>query len=176
MSQKTKRILSIIFQCAVVCLLVAALLYFTTWPTRADLTLDAVMLDAQGNELGTEQIRMKGYRLDYLFRESRMRLQIEPFGDLNYVSLTGNDRKHSVIQRFDKDLFGTEYLSISFYGGDRVLNDVVLWEMYFTEEMDRFAIWGHAAGQDSIYYAASVSGNYTTQEIMEYFSGVLPGF
>lgn len=43
---RINKVFSIVFQCTVVVLLIAALLYFTPWPTRIDLTLNAVKLDA----------------------------------------------------------------------------------------------------------------------------------
>ena len=60
-------------------------------------------------------------------------------------------------------------------GGDRILNDIVLFDVYFTEEMDCFAFRGTAMGQNPVYYIGSASGNYTTQEIIAYFNGLVPG-
>lgn len=159
----------------IILVIVAALLYFIPWPTRVNLALDAVKLDAEGNEIGTTQIYIKGFMLNYLFREDRLDITIDPFDDLKYVLLAGDGTgQEGEISRFD-NAHGLVYLWLNLHGWNTRANDTAICQLYFTEEFDCFAFVSHPFGHESVYYVASASGNYTTQQVIEYFNGLVPG-
>ena len=174
MSETVVRVLKITALCIVALLIVAALLYYVPWATPVDLTLNATKLDEAGNVLGTEEIHIKGHRLDYLFRDSRLAVEIEPFGSLKWVKLDDHSNGTGTIDRSYVDELDFEYFSVGFYGWDKDVGDAALCELFFTAEFDRMAIMYHPWFGDTFYYVASVSGDYSIQEIVEHFHGIAP--
>lgn len=170
MLKRIAKILKITALCIVVVLIVAALLYYVPHATPIDLTLNATKLDEAGNVLGTVQIHIKGQQLDYLFRESRWDVEIEPFDDLPQFQLSDSPNGRGTIHTYSS--LDPDVLSV--YGGCFLPEETYYLYINYTEEMDCFSIQLlHKSSK--IYYVASASGNYDTQGIIDYFNNICGG-
>ncbi len=184
MQKKTVIITVIILLVAVI---VAAAAYHISWPTEIDKTLTMTKLDAEGNELGTFQVHFKGKKLNYLLQESRVLLKIDSFDNIENIetsTVKDTDGKDltGVISRFGQE-HGKDYCQLLMEGFSPSSDDFkyVSMTLYFSGDFDRFAF--HCLGYDvplrdnsaKWSYVGSVSGDYTTEEIAEYFGGLIPG-
>lgn len=80
---KNRKMAYIVIISVVCVLLIAAGLYFIPIKsTPIDITMDAVKSDSDGKELGTVPITVQGTITEYLFRNDRIEIEIEPFEDL----------------------------------------------------------------------------------------------
>lgn len=101
----------------------AGVLYHFPWPTRIDKTLTMTKLDADGNELGTFDIHFRGKYLNYLFRDDRMLLEVDPFDnieDIKTAEMSDVRRKDTtgVISYFGQE-HGKDYRLVYLSGYDR---------------------------------------------------------
>ena len=64
------------------------LLYFVPKTTRFEHTLHAVILDREGNQIGTTDIALQGAKLEYLFRNTLLDVTISPFDRYLRFNLT----------------------------------------------------------------------------------------
>ena len=60
-------------------LVIAALLYFVPRSTPVELSFHVVKLDKNGKDLGTAEVAIRGKKLDYLFQDSRLDVEIAAF-------------------------------------------------------------------------------------------------
>ena len=96
----------IIFYSIVAILLVCIL----PWTTPVKKTLNAVKLDAEGNELGTVQIQLEGKKRDYLFRTDRFDVDITPFDNFQSFGEALNGKNvPDVIWKLDGDISYVHY-------------------------------------------------------------------
>ncbi len=80
---KNRKMAYIVIISVVCVLLIAAGLYFVPIKsTPIDITMEAVKSDSDGKELGTVPITVQGTITEYLFRNDRIEIEIEPFEDL----------------------------------------------------------------------------------------------
>ena len=175
MSETVVKVLKITALCIVALLIVAALLYYVPWATPVDLTLNATKLDEAGNVLGTEEIHIKGHRLDYLFRDSRLVVDIEPFDTMKWTKLNDTSNGTGSIFTRKSHTLNTECYYVNFGAWDTGVNDIATGELFFNEDFDPMVFWYRPFGNKACYYIASVSGNYSTQEIIQLFSDFVPG-
>lgn len=156
-------------------LLIAALLYFVPWSTPIDETLTFVKLNHKGEIIGTYETRMQGKKLNYLFQDDRMLLSFEPFDDLKDIEpIHYSNQKDGVIDCFDIPELGRQWLTLNYGGSNVTNNNEVRLSMFFCEDFDRFAIICHASSFTDVAYITSIKGDYTTEELMEYFDIFLP--
>lgn len=168
---KTKRI---VILCTALLLLITALLYFVPWSTPIDETLTFVKLNYKGEIIGTYETRMQGKKLNYLFQDDRMLLSFEPFDDLKDIEpIRFDNQKDGVIDRFSIPN-GRAWLCLDYEGFNTTNNNEVWLSMFFCEDFDRFAIICHASNFTDVAYITSIKGDYTTEELMEYFDIFLP--
>ena len=167
------KILKITALCIVAALIVAALLYYVPWSTPVDLTLNAVKLDENGNEIGTAEIHIKGHKLDYLFRDSRLDVEIEPFDSLSRFKLSGSQNGTGSIHTY---YFDNRLRDVYAFLYDEKTKGYKHLLITFTDEMDRFVlrVMGSDDGDD-VFYVASASGKYDTQGILDYFNSIVRG-
>lgn len=166
---------------------IAAALYFIPWPTKIDKTLTVTKLDIEKNEVGTFEIHITGKKLTYLFQEERYLLQIDPFDNIEEIKTTEVSTIDGKDVTGQPDYFGQEhgmdYRQLRLDGRDRS-NDgfkYVSLTLFYSGELDRFAF--NCYSSDVIYdsdlvkwsYVGSVSGDYTTDELVAYFGGLIPG-
>lgn len=157
-----------------VILLLALAIYFIPVPTRIELTLDATKIDSEGKELGTVQIIMTGYKFDYLFQPDRLDVFIEGFEDYAWMKasvfnhITGAILKLNLPEEYkDRE---PEWM-YSYYGGPYANKDRVFTAtLAFSPDLDRWLICNET---ESVYYVASVSGNDTIADLVEYFHQII---
>lgn len=142
--------------------------------TPIDETLQMVKLDTDGNELGTFDVHFTGEYLDYLFDEDCVLLTIDPFDGIKNIKTTDtvND-EDGRITRFGKE-YGLEYCQLILDGDTTYAGrfEFVFIRLYYTEEIDRIALTCYSNNQEWTY-VASLSGQYTTEEIVDYFGGLI---
>ena len=143
--------------------LILVLICLLPWPTKVDLTLNAIKLDSEGEEVGSQQIIMEGQKLDYLFKDARMNLSFTPFDGFVWIKptevqpagTTGN-----IWHALENDI-----LYVRYYGCDRAAN-IHLLILGFSPDLDRWILLDHT---DNVCYVASVNADHTVQELKEYF-------
>lgn len=129
--------------------------------TGVDVTLQAVKITNQGEALDTYEIVLRGNRLDYLFGNTALDLSIAPFDELSGFTSHGEV----------KSLTESEIFYAFFSAVNAATDDVAFLKLGFSPDMDR---WILVNDTDQVYYVASVSGVYTTEELAEYFSRLIP--
>ena len=103
--------------------LIAAAVYHIPWPTQIDKTITMAKLDADGNKIGTFDVHITGKQLNYLFKEDRMLLKIDPFDNIEDIQTTessdvrGKDTT-GVISYFGQE-HGKDYRLVYLEGYDR---------------------------------------------------------
>ena len=157
-------------------LLIAALLYFVPWSTPIDETITFVKLSYEGEVIGTFQTRMQGKKLNYLFQDDRMLLSFEPFDNLKDIEpIHFTNQKDGVIKCLESLHSDTQWMMLAYKGFNTANNNEVWLNIVFCEDFDRFAIICHASSFTKVAYISSVSDNMTTQELIDYFNGIVPG-
>lgn len=151
-------------------LMTAALLYIFPRQTPIDVTLEAVKLDAEGDEIGTAQLHITGRYVNYFFLEDKLELTMDPVDGLTQI---GKFEDASFPHSLGNET-GTEYWEYSMPSYNPNSNSIEFGNLVFTEEFDRIAYLTTVSGQD-ICYVGSVSAEYTTQELIDYFNGIVPG-
>ena len=71
----------LISQIAVICLLIAALLYFLPLPTEVDTSFHGAVVTADGDILKTVDINVDGSKHNYLFKEDLVALRVSTSSD-----------------------------------------------------------------------------------------------
>lgn len=163
-----------IISCIVVGIaVIAALLWFVPRSTRVDHTLSASKFDHHGDLVRTTEIRISGRKLDYLFQDSRVEFTITPFDGLAWIEpvLYANTNQEGHLSTApENDILYTFYYG--FPTNPPVYNDsMTQFRLGFSPDMDRWIIINDS---DKVYYVASVSGNYSPQELVEYFRVLIP--
>jgi len=166
MSTRAKIITAV---CIVVVFAMAALMYYVPWSTQLDLSLNAVKLDKDGNEIGTAQIRIKGHKLDYLFQDSQLDAEIELADNgVNMYLINGRNAPHAISTY---EFNGHQYMQLTGYYYNKQANESTFLRITFTGELDCFVFY---FPDDKVYYVGSASGNYDTQGILDYFNTISP--
>ena len=156
----------------------AGIIYHFPWPTQVDTTLTATKLDTEGTELGTFDIHITGTKLNYLFQEERYVLQVDAFDTLKSIktSSSGDGRTGIPFFRFGKDWGIEEHYELYLAGIDTAVNgsEIVILNLLFTDEHDRYILTCRGSANGDWCYVGSLSGDYTPQEIAQYYQGFLP--
>lgn len=169
-SRKAVWVVSICVICLVVVASIAVLLYSFPRQTPIDVTLNAVKLDEDGNEIGTAKLHITGRYVNYFILEDQLELSIDPIDGLMHIKTMDKPG----LPRSLGNQTGTEYWMHSMSAYDPDANAGAFLDFFCTEEFDRFAIRLISGEQGNFWYVTSVSGDYTAQEIIEYFSGIVP--
>lgn len=151
----------------------AALLWFIPRTTQIDHTLRFSKFDHHGNELGTTEIRIAGRKLDYLFQDSRVDFTIAPFDGLVWLKPTlhaNTNQEGHLNTALENGILFTYYYGchVNISGYDEGMPQ---FRLGFSPDMDRWIIINDS---DKVYYVASVSGKYSTKELVEYFRILIP--
>ena len=75
MNWKTNKTLRILIKCVIAVLVVVALLYFVPWPTRIDQRMTGAEVSADGIVLQECTVTVKGWKLNYLFKENQIKFE-----------------------------------------------------------------------------------------------------
>lgn len=151
----------IIFAITVIVLIITIVLIVPR-STKITHTLNAVILDSNGNDIGTVQIYIQGRKVDYLYSESRLDVNIPPFHELTSIQASVTDGVEGLITESSY----TEYLTVNFSAWDLSKNDMVFCRLCFSPDMDR---WIFCNLSSKTYYIASVSGQDEIAELKTYF-------
>lgn len=130
--------------------------------TVVDMKLDTVELNKNGEVIREKQLHITGYYKNYLFKDDPIYLEIEPFGDFTICNTAVGAELELIEMQQHNVVWGiihfTTLTSPAKEGG--------FW-LLFTEEFDRFMLINN---NKENCYVGSVSGKYTTYEIVEYFN------
>lgn len=135
--------------------------------TRVNITLNATKINAQGEALGTYEIFLHGNRLDYISGNSALDVSISEFDDMIQFIPFGRDNTGTKITTEP----GSDIPCARYSAWDSKSDTVVDFDIGFSPDMDR---WIFINTDDKVYYVSSVSGTYTSTELMEYFSNLIP--
>lgn len=163
MNKKTKKILSAFLQCTLAALFMAIVLYFIPKSTPIDMTVDAVKMDKSGKEQGTVQLHITGEYREYLFRKPQIELEIDDFGNYKHIQGISFDI-------LDLPDHGFDMGSITLGAYQAADNCMCFLYMIFTDDFDRFVICDGGSNNTELAYVASISGEYTAGEIVEYIN------
>ena len=157
------------FIIAVVLIAIAVMICVIPRFTKVDVTLNAAKMDTDGNTLGTYEISIHGNKEDYISGKSALDVDIAPFDGLKSFQASTNGSNG--IEGYIWSMPGSDYLHItlSAYNGDGSLPDDLT--LYFSPDMDRWLLMNTT---NKVFYVGSVSGNCTTEELLEYFQSAIP--
>lgn len=151
------------------CLVLCALFVFPRTESVV-LTLDTIKVDANGNELGSIQLKLDGSKYDYFFQPDQLIVSIAPFdGHINievidYVS-GGQKTKGQIRESVLGDFF---YVAC---GGWYTPNDDMFFaDLVFSPDLD---CWLFRDKSNELYYVASISGAKDLEELVSYFSKLI---
>lgn len=159
----------IIFISVVLIIFIAVVLYFVPKITPVQLSMGAVKIDGNGNELGTVQLVMSGSKLDYLFKPSRLDVSIQPFDNITAIKPADYATKFGSIPGMIEP-YGSECLYTTYSGYIKENDDLIVAYLAFSPDLTR---WAFCDLRESVYYIASVDNEYTTSELIEYFAGLI---
>lgn len=159
--------------------LVALAATLIPWPVPWNKTLSAVKLDQQGNELSTVQIPLKGIRWTSLLLADRLKVELGP--------IEGSPSTDIDTAMFSKRI-SEDFLSISIgiactnsenkpkEGSNIDQSNYVThsyrYDVYISEDYDRWFIHIMKDNETGTYYTGSISGKDSTQELWDYFGRV----
>ena len=162
-----KRIIIVIV--VILCLALFALFAFPQ-VEPVNLTLDTTKLDADGNEIGSIQIKLEGSKYDYFFLPDQLIVSIAPFdGHINvevsnYVS-KGRETKGQI----QKSVLG-DFFYVSCGGWYTPNDDLFFADLAFSPDLD---CWLFRDKSNELYYVASIIGRKNTEELVDYFSQLI---
>lgn len=133
--------------------------------TKTDYTINASGFTAEGDPAGDFQINVQATKKETLFGEPRLELSIEPFAQQTWLKVIEAEGENPVYQMDDIQF-------MFFSAGDSVLvNRAAHMKVCFDENMDRWLFVNHSR---NVYYMGSVSGDYSIEELTDYFGGMIP--
>lgn len=162
---------SILFLVILALVFVAVLLYFIPYSTPIDLQMEAVKIDSEGHELGTYTLFIKGFRKDYLFQPSRLDVSIDPIGNIFSIHPSYAVTQFGEIPGMIYTSPLGKYLRVHYGAIQSITNDSIFCSLLFSPDMTR---WAFCDDLNSICYVASVDGEYSTAELLDYFYPMIP--
>ena len=159
---KKKTILFIAVALTLAAVILACLLPRTT---KTDYAINAFCFTAEGEPAGDFQITAQVTKKEMLFREPQLEFSIQPFDRLTWLKVVEAEGENPV-NKLDE----IQYLFFS--AGDNVLADTAaMLTVAFDADMDRWIFVNHSR---KVYYVGSVSGDYSAEELTEYFISLVP--
>lgn len=162
MNKKIKWILWISIALLAVCLI--------RWPLPYHKTVQAVKLDAQGKELGTVQIRLEGTRWISLLLADRLKVTLGPIDDFPSTKVDTDTFKQQITEEFLSHSFGI--VSTNFSSDDP--SHSYAYHLHVSPDLDRWMIHIVVDNAEEFYYIGCVSGEASTQELLNYFEPYAP--
>lgn len=151
--------------------LVIATICIAPWPTRIDVELEAFKYDANGNQIGTSTIYVKGTKLEYLFRMDRLQISINSFDGHRNIELANFTNGTSEIT--GAILKKGNFYKTSVHGWYTPTNELFFGDLGFSDNMDRWIFCNHTE-EGGLYYIASINNTYSNEELLDYFSLLFP--
>lgn len=160
---------SMIFVGVALLAIVAVLICVIPRFTKVDITLHATKTNSQGESLGEYEISLQGNRLDYISGNASLDISVSPFDELSQFIPIRNANTN--IDGLIKTEPGTDILCVHYSAWDNKTDAFVVYDIGFSPDMDR---WIFVNATEGIYYVSSVSGAYTSQELVDYFHSMIP--
>ena len=156
-----------VFIGALIIAAIVILLIVAPIPTRFGHTLNAVKLDAQEQEIGTVQIPINGVKWVSLFHQDILDVTIGGFDDVLPAKVDTSEISKPDFIKFYTRTTGVvdSYLTPD---GDLKSNSYT-YILRMCPEFDRWLIHIRVGMDTKAYYVGSLSGNYTTEQILAYF-------
>lgn len=134
-------------------------------------TMQVVKLNESGNEVGTSEITMQGKWTNNPTGDDSLELYIDPFDGLGSIVQADNGKGGTS----PVHTIGEDYLCTGFgvYNGNTNSMDAMM--VYFSKDFEYWAFYIFNAN-GSVFYVGSASGERTTQEIIQFFGGLVPGY
>ena len=136
--------------------------------TNINQTLQAVRLDDSGTPIGTAEITLQGFSRNYLIQEDRMYIEISSSD--NYANVQINDPYGSRISSPNNVDLQTVFSATYTDTGENVAVGILFDKDY--------SIWAFqfANQNDVVWYVASTNESRSTEDIIQYFGGLVPGY
>jgi hypothetical protein len=129
-----------------------------------DMTIDVGRLDDRGYEIEKVPFDITGYYRDYLFKTDVLYLDMEPVKkNLSWIQ----GAESASIFWVEKEEYNCTMMYTLVCGYSSSSNSIDVFDFVTTDEFDRFIITWEDEG---VFYAGSVSGKYTSREIVEFFN------
>ena len=147
---------------------ISAAVCFLPRSTSINQTVTAAKLDQSGNETGTVEITIYGRKLDYLFQDPRLSLSFDPFDHYSWVEAADVVNEP---EGFISIYPGTDFWCASYAAGNEVTDNIDDFLLFFSPDLGRWAMVDY---HNENRYVFSTSGDYSTQELFEYFKILFP--
>ena len=142
--------------------------------SKFEKTLLCTKLDNDGNSIGTAQIAIQLSAQDDLLQSDTHEISIAPFDGLSQL-IFGNE-SDGTPQKPRK--IADEFWCIHWLA-PTTTNDLISGSAYYSLDFEYWAFSydlpnNESLENESVYFVASTSGTRTTEEIVEYFRGLVP--
>ena len=166
MSKKVLLVIPVAF----VIFLIAFVVYWNPPTTAISVKFEAVKIDEDCNELGNFTIELSGEKIEPYFEDPRLDLTMAPFDGLQSLTMVedGSSFDGTRITTY----WGGAFQEIDCGYFDPVENQLKDARIAFSSDFDR---WAYYDSERKVCYVGSVSGNYTVQELYEYFNPLITG-
>lgn len=144
-----------------------------SFPIPYNQTLNAVKLDAVGNEIGTVQISIEGRKWCSLLQKDYLDVNVGGFDDILPMQINTSEWRKNVFEEYQSATFAIVNSSLG--STDGTASTVYGYTLNVCPDFDRWVILIRSGTVTQAYYVGSISGNYTTEEIAEYFNVLVPG-
>lgn len=170
MTKRTKYILCITL-CVVVAIIVGACLILRPKRTPVNANLQAVILDDHGTEIGTTNIVLSGYKVDYISQKSCLDIEISPFDGLSSIEPileVGSYMPGPIL--YDSSI-PFNYVIYSADQGD-ISRELII---CFSPNFEHWLICSRPSfySADTVYYLGSTSATDSVTELKDYFKSII---
>lgn len=166
-----KKKLLLIIPAVFLLVVIGLVIYWNPPTTPVSYKFDAVKVDFSGKEYGSYTFEITGEYIEPYFEAPRLDLKTNMFDGLWNVD-TGNISNTSIFEGspIEESLVG-EFLTVDSYVFDSSANSFRGGELAFSSDFDR---WCYLDDEGKVLYVGSVSGDYTLQELFDYFKRIIP--
>ena len=145
------------------------------WPVPYRQTLNAVKIDASGNELGTVQIPVDGIKYTSVLLGDTLKATLGPIEDFPDTTIDSSKFRTSPFYPYLTQSFGIADTSYEGDLIDAIQNDGLTHNSYTfhlrtSEDLDRWYIHIVQNNEQEVYYVGSFSSSFTAAELYEYFN------
>lgn len=128
------------------------------YPVRRDITATGARITADGEMLENVTVTIKGWQLNFLFREDVLKVSTDVKADIG--SIAGKEINAALTQE-SKDVYSCNYSNY-----DKSQENYIWGYCWFNADFDTVLLDEQESGT---YYAVSVDGELEPEEILEMF-------
>ena len=165
-----KRVFIIVGYVLLLCIAVGLCMYAIPYNTNINTSMQATKMDKDGKVLGTDEIVLQGSFKNYLFKEDKLELAIDSFGNLKSIKLANDNRGNTSIVPVAFD----DYFHFTFMAWDTTNGKPIFGSITTSQNFD-YWVFRVSDNDNPIYYVASAN-EHTLEEIVQYFQGLAPGY